>query len=175
MALRELLLTVVNLGGSVAMPRKRKAENQDERDGNNANASHGDNIRLHNLKATALKKNLPGVRVCGISPDTGQLLAGYLNLPDTNSLRSLLTDSSMAKGPLTRWANSRKKGFGVPGKDKDSIWLKKQLWEYISRPDSLTAQELSHTLRDCCPESPLRCHEAYGQSSQCHHLCYYAV
>ena len=105
-----------------------------------------DAAKLRAAIDTAVRDNPPGVRVVAMgSFDMTPLLAGYLNLADTQALRDFInqvTDSD----PCQAWLDARKVGFGVNGLNTTSIWAVKTLFKFASDPGFLTDEDFQHGL-----------------------------
>ena len=79
-----------------------------------------------------------------------RMQAGYLNLPDTAAVRTLLIESPLAKGIMHRWRKERNRNFGVDvknvkGEAAKTKWDKSKIWEILTKSTSLTATQLAYT------------------------------
>lgn len=97
-----------------------------------------DAAKIEIRKQYAKEHNVYGVRLCNKGVEDNQAeLAGYLHLRDTGELRELLMESSVAKGFLKVWMETRRSGFSIARKDQNAVWSKTVLWTYIKNPISL--------------------------------------
>lgn len=78
----------------------------------------------------AIRNNEPGVKLIKVgSLEMTPLLAGYLHLEDTASLRAFIEEAKKLPEVMA-WEKSRLTGFGIDGKDKNSNWAIKTLLKF---------------------------------------------
>lgn len=105
----------------------------------------GDRVRKGlTARKEAVKSNPRGVRLVrgDIINDLRQM-AGYVNISSTKALRDFLEDDTI-NAILTKWGNARSNGFGVVNKSVTSPWLAKNLFEFITDPQSMSTEELEN-------------------------------
>jgi len=100
-----------------------------------------DAAKLRTAIANAIRDNPPGVRIVIMgSLDMTPLLAGYLNVPDTQALRDLINDiTNSPEGKA--WCEARKVGFGVNGLSETALWATKTLFKFASDPAFLSDED----------------------------------
>lgn len=97
--------------------------------------------RLRAATEAAVRDNPPGVRIVIVgSLDMTPLLAGYLNVPDTQALRDLITEITNSDS-CKAWCDARKVGFGVNGLGATSVWAIKTLFKFACDPSFLDEED----------------------------------
>ena len=90
-----------------------------------------------------------GVRICWTNLENGgPQLAGYLCLPDTDTLRDAATTDPPVS-TLKRWLQSRVVNFGAPlqANKRARTATLKQLWNYMTDPlNTFAVEELEQQL-----------------------------
>jgi len=103
-----------------------------------------DEAKLRDAIIAAVRDNPPGVRVVMTgSFDMTPLLAGYLNLSDTQALRDVITEITNTDY-CKAWVEGRKAGFGVNGLSATSVWAIKTLFKFACDPSFLTDEDFEH-------------------------------
>ena len=99
------------------------------------------------MQMKAQKTNFVEVRVCHDELNhVDSLLTSYLNLFDTNSLRTFLITSIAMSDYLEIWRQCRCQNFDIQHKIVKSSWQKIHLWKYILNSSSLSSTQLKFFL-----------------------------